>query len=166
MYFACKNIFLYSKLSCFRFLQDRGSLDRGCTIRKAAYRKGLFHLMNETINPGMYVWMYEYNSVSNVLVQWLYSKQSFFIFWNFQEKIQNFWKFICQYYWPSKLYLVKTRVPKWSCFSDWKVMFIFGSLYIFSICKEAFCNDGWQKKFFLPCQKFLSNFWLPSFLNY
>ena len=32
--------------------QDRNNLDRGVTLRKAAYRKGLFHLMNETINPG------------------------------------------------------------------------------------------------------------------
>jgi len=30
---------------------DRNNLDRGVTLRKAAYRKGLFHLMNETINP-------------------------------------------------------------------------------------------------------------------
>lgn len=32
---------------------DRNNLDRGVTLRKAAYRKGLFHLMNETINPGI-----------------------------------------------------------------------------------------------------------------
>jgi len=25
----------------------------GCTLRKSVYRKGLFHLMNETINPGI-----------------------------------------------------------------------------------------------------------------
>ena len=40
-----QNIYYY-------IFQDRNNLDRGVTLRKAAYRKGLFHLMNETINPG------------------------------------------------------------------------------------------------------------------
>lgn len=32
---------------------NREGLDRGVTIRKAGNRKGLYHLMNETINPGI-----------------------------------------------------------------------------------------------------------------
>ena len=43
----------HTKQFFFHYIfQDRNNLDRGVTLRKAAYRKGLFHLMNETINPG------------------------------------------------------------------------------------------------------------------
>ena len=35
------------------FLQNREGLERGITLRTAHNRKGLFHLMNETINPGI-----------------------------------------------------------------------------------------------------------------
>ena len=35
------------------FLQEREGKERGVTLRAAQYRKGLFHLMNETINPGL-----------------------------------------------------------------------------------------------------------------
>jgi hypothetical protein len=34
-------------------LQEREGKERGVTLRAAQYRKGLFHLMNETINPGL-----------------------------------------------------------------------------------------------------------------
>ena len=33
--------------------QDREGKEKGVTLRAAQYRKGLFHLMNETINPGL-----------------------------------------------------------------------------------------------------------------
>ncbi len=35
------------------FSQNREGQERGVTLRAAQYRKGLFHLMNETINPGL-----------------------------------------------------------------------------------------------------------------
>ena len=34
-------------------LQNREGLERGVTLRNAQNRKGLYHLMNETINPGI-----------------------------------------------------------------------------------------------------------------
>ena len=34
-------------------LQNRETTEGGVTLRKSVYRKGLFHLMNETINPGI-----------------------------------------------------------------------------------------------------------------
>ena len=52
---AKKTLELSKKLTqniYYYIFQDRNNLDRGVTLRKAAYRKGLFHLMNETINPG------------------------------------------------------------------------------------------------------------------
>jgi len=33
--------------------QNREGQERGVTLRAAQNRKGLFHLMNETINPGL-----------------------------------------------------------------------------------------------------------------
>ena len=35
------------------FFQNREEGSGGVTLRKSVYRKGLFHLMNETINPGI-----------------------------------------------------------------------------------------------------------------
>ena len=35
------------------YFQNREEGSGGCTLRKSVYRKGLFHLMNETINPGI-----------------------------------------------------------------------------------------------------------------
>jgi hypothetical protein len=37
----------------FFLFQEREGKERGVTLRAAQYRKGLFHLMNETINPGL-----------------------------------------------------------------------------------------------------------------
>ena len=40
--------------SFYRVLfQDREGMERGNPLRSTVYRKGLFHLMNETINPGI-----------------------------------------------------------------------------------------------------------------
>jgi len=40
--------------SCLGFTAiNREEGSGGCTLRKSVYRKGLFHLMNETINPGI-----------------------------------------------------------------------------------------------------------------
>ncbi len=44
-------IFPPSLILCF--FQDRESKVRGVTLRQAQHRKGLYHLMNETINPGI-----------------------------------------------------------------------------------------------------------------
>ena len=33
--------------------QNREGMERGNPLRSTVYRKGLFHLMNETINPGI-----------------------------------------------------------------------------------------------------------------
>lgn len=39
---------------CFKLnKRERNPLERGVTLRAAQHRKGLFHLMNETINPGI-----------------------------------------------------------------------------------------------------------------
>ena len=35
------------------FFQERDDNSRGVTLRAAQNRKGLYHLMNETINPGI-----------------------------------------------------------------------------------------------------------------
>ena len=37
----------------FFSFQNREEGSGGVTLRKSVYRKGLFHLMNETINPGI-----------------------------------------------------------------------------------------------------------------
>ena len=49
---AKKKLTTHKAIFFHYIFQDRNNLDRGVTLRKAAYRKGLFHLMNETINPG------------------------------------------------------------------------------------------------------------------
>jgi hypothetical protein len=42
----------------FILFQERSNMVRGVTLRQAENRRGLYHLMNETINPGI---LSEYN---------------------------------------------------------------------------------------------------------
>ena len=48
-----KHPYVILRWSLIIFFQNREEGSGGCTLRKSVYRKGLFHLMNETINPGI-----------------------------------------------------------------------------------------------------------------
>jgi hypothetical protein len=44
-------LLIFLKIAYIFQIREEGG--GGVTLRKSVYRKGLFHLMNETINPGI-----------------------------------------------------------------------------------------------------------------
>ena len=75
--------------------QNREGMERGNPLRSTVYRKGLFHLMNETINPGIISKPFFLDTLLHSIAKIVFSIIFFFSYtfsvWNvFHDLVYNY----------------------------------------------------------------------------